>query len=151
MAFSLPLISILMSWISYQNVNAHPFGMFPSPGGGMSGMGGGMPGMGGGGFPGIGGGFPGMVSASGTLGDTAEDQSGPTSVKTELSESCKKAAHTLSEGEVATCANIPALIAISKVEGSIVPAINVSLPTLLRHCHSSFTDYWPFSSIHFFV
>ncbi|KAA1137099.1 hypothetical protein PGTUg99_011543 [Puccinia graminis f. sp. tritici] len=136
MSFSLPLVSILMSWISYQSVNAHPFGMFPSPGGGMSGMGGGMPGMGGGmpgmgggfpgmggGFPGMGGGFPGMGSAS-TPGATAEDQSGSSSIKTELSESCKKAAHTLSEGEVATCANIPALIAISKAEGSIVPAIN---------------------------
>ncbi|KAA1136807.1 hypothetical protein PGTUg99_002561 [Puccinia graminis f. sp. tritici] len=144
MAFSLPLISILMSWISYQTISAHPFGMFPGPGlGGMSGMGGGMPGMSGGfpkmgggfpkmggGFPKMGGGFPGMGSGSsgmggsdGTAGDTSTGISS-TSVKTELSESCKKAATALSEGEIATCANIPALLALPKVEGSIVPAIN---------------------------
>ncbi|KAI9619660.1 hypothetical protein H4Q26_014041 [Puccinia striiformis f. sp. tritici PST-130] len=141
MAFSLPMVSILMSWISYSAVNAHPFGMFggggmPGMSGGMSGLGGGggMPGFGGGGMPGLGGGGGGMSGMAGGLGamstgiggagGASEDKSSSNSIKTELSASCKKAADALSTGELATCANIPALIAISKTEGSIVSAIN---------------------------
>ncbi|KAH9456656.1 hypothetical protein Pst134EB_012860 [Puccinia striiformis f. sp. tritici] len=140
MAFSLPMVSILMSWISYSAVSAHPFGMFggggtPGMSGGMSGLGGGggMPGFGGGGMPGLGGGggMSGMADGLGAMstgiggaGGASEDKSSSNSIKTELSASCKKAADALSTGELATCANIPALIAISKTEGSIVSAIN---------------------------
>ncbi|POV99716.1 hypothetical protein PSTT_13556 [Puccinia striiformis] len=114
MAFSLPMVSILMSWISYSAVNAHPFGMFggggmPGMSGGMSGLGGGggMPGFGGGGMPGLGGGGGAQIPSRPNCPHPA-----------------KKLQTLLSTGELATCANIPALIAISKTEGSIVSAIN---------------------------
>ncbi|KAH9448033.1 hypothetical protein H4Q26_009179 [Puccinia striiformis f. sp. tritici PST-130] len=98
MAFSLPLITILVSWISYQTVAAHPFGM-NSYG------------------PGVGAGTRGGTSGYGLNGTAIPI------IKTDLSESCKAAADALSHGELATCANIPGFIAISKAEGSIVPAI----------------------------
>ncbi|KAI7948341.1 hypothetical protein MJO29_010006 [Puccinia striiformis f. sp. tritici] len=114
MTFSLPLISILMSWISYQTATAHPFGgMFP--GSSLGGIGGGMPGIGG---------MPGMAGGPGGMGGGLGRTAGGNSIKTDLSDSCKTAVEALSKGELATCANIPALVAISKAEGSIVPAIN---------------------------
>ncbi|KAI9624517.1 hypothetical protein KEM48_008843 [Puccinia striiformis f. sp. tritici PST-130] len=101
MAFSLPLMTILVSWISYQTVAGHPLGM-DSYG------------------PGVGAGTRGGTSGYGLNGTAVP-------VKTDLSESCKAAADALSHGELATCANIPGFIAISKAEGSVVPAIKVSL------------------------
>ncbi|KAH9448035.1 hypothetical protein Pst134EA_021189 [Puccinia striiformis f. sp. tritici] len=97
MAFSLPLITILVSWISYQTVAAHPFGM-NSYG------------------PGVGAGTRAGTSGYGLNGTAVP-------IKTDLSESCKAAADALSHGKLATCANIPGFIAISKAEGSVVPAI----------------------------
>ncbi|POW05803.1 hypothetical protein PSHT_10630 [Puccinia striiformis] len=101
MAFSLPMVSILMSWISYSAVSAHPFGMFggggtPGMSGGMSGLGGGggMPGFGGGGMPGLGGGggMSGMADGLGAMstgiggaGGASEDKSSSNSIKTEFS------------------------------------------------------------------